>query len=407
MSLSLGACPRDAALLAQSHGGPGPQGRGGPSSAQLPRGVSELEGSFLEPLEPRDSILIADQLRYGFVLQDVTEGTGLAMQDWSQAFGDTLIIVRNWKLDTLRTIGSKRSIDHSRTKNSDKALSRRKAGEELRYDISADVILAPFEAGKYVLPRIAVQRTLAGGLTDTLLFNPQEMLVTTIPVDTTIFQIHDIKGQVRYPLTFREVLPYLLGTVLIAAIIAAAVYYIRRYLRRRRGETEHRDPPYIVALRALEHYRGDRLWAPEKQKTFYSGITDTLREYMAETFGIDAREMTTAEIFSSLNGEARIPRELYIDTKDLFELADFVKFAKHTVTGDELAKAVPSAVRFVTSTYQAELDTDQPEPSAAAAGEPEMTDQPETNRLPDIDSRYAPSDQTASGKSSAPDQKTE
>lgn len=317
------------------------------------QGVREMEGSFLEPLEKRDSILIADQLRYGFVLKDVVEGTGLAMSDWSQSFGDTLIVVRNWKLDTLKTFAPKK-----------------KSSDPARYDISADVILAPFEAGKYKLPRIAVRRTLEGGLTDTLLFNLQEMEVTTIPVDTTTFQIHDIKDQIRYPLTFKEVLPYILGFLLLAAVIAAAVYYIRKYLSKKRGESEHKDPPYIVALRQLDHYRGDKMWAPEKQKAFYSGITDTLREYMAETFDIDAREMTTAEIFASLKGHEKIDAGLYADTKELFEVADFVKFAKHVVGDDDLAKAVPSAVRFVTATYQSQLDEEQ-NASEAQPGEPQ------------------------------------
>ena len=68
------------------------------------QGLKEVEGSFLEPLQQRDSILVADQLRYGFTLEDVAEGTQLRMQDYSKAFGDTLIVVRNWKVDTLKTI---------------------------------------------------------------------------------------------------------------------------------------------------------------------------------------------------------------------------------------------------------------------------------------------------------------
>lgn len=306
------------------------------------QGIREVEGSFLEPLEPRDSILIADQLRYGFVLNGVEDGTSLSMSDWSGAFGDTLIVVRGWSLDTLKTVAP-----------------RRKDSGPAHYDISADVLLAPFEAGQYTLPRIAVRRVLPGGQTDTLLFDPQKMEVTTIPVDTTSFQVHDIKGQIRYPLTFKEILPYLLGAVLLAALIAGLVFLIRRRLAGKSGEAARKEPPYIVALRTLDTYRGDKLWAPEKQKAFYSGITDTLREYMADTFGIDAREMTTADIFDALRESDRITAALYDDTRDLFELADFVKFAKHTVSTEELAKAVPSAVRFVTATYQSQLDEEQ------------------------------------------------
>ena len=130
------------------------------------QGLKEVEGSFLEPLQQRDSILVADQLRYGFTLEDVAEGTELRMQDYSQAFGDTLVVVRNWKADTLKTV-------------------RKGRKGPARYSLRWDVVLAPFEAGTYHLPRIAVQRISSDGTVDTLLFEPHDMEVTTIQVDTT------------------------------------------------------------------------------------------------------------------------------------------------------------------------------------------------------------------------------
>lgn len=308
--------------------------------------VKQLEGSFLEQLEARDSILIADQLRYGFVLDDVEDGTGFAFQDWSEAFGDTLVVVRNWQLDTLKTITPKKN-----------------SKEALKYRLRAHMVIAPFEAGTYKLPAPAVQRTSPSGLIDTLVFNPQEMVVTTIPVDTTTFVIHDIKGQIRYPVTFKELVPYIIALLLAAVLIFVIVRLVMKYRARKQGEV-HKDPPYIVALRKLEGFRNEKFWAPEKQKSFYSGITDTLREYIAETFDIDAREMTTAEIFSALKNTKEIPTDLYLEAKELFETADFVKFAKHVAGDEDNAKALPSAVRFVTSTYQKQLDEQQAHPDA-------------------------------------------
>ena len=305
------------------------------------QGLKEVEGSFLEPLQQRDSILVADQLRYGFTLDDVAEGTEFRMQDYSKAFGDTMIVVRNWKIDTLKTIRSGRK-------------------GPARYNLRGDVVIAPFEAGTYHLPQIAVQRTSPDGVVDTLLFDPQEMEVTTIQIDTTTYVPHDIKGQMRYPLTFKEILPYLLGLLLLAALVALGVWLVAR--RRRLHEAEaQKDPAYIVALRKLESYRSDKYWAPDKQKAFYSGITDTLREYIAGTFGIDAREMTTAEIFDALKDDKRLTAELYGSTKDLFELADFVKFATHVADDTENAAALPLSVRFVTSTYQSTLEEETPQ----------------------------------------------
>lgn len=305
--------------------------------------LKEMEGSFLEPLQKRDSILVADQLSYGFTLKDVEEGTGINLQDFSGAFSDTLIVVRNWKVDTLNV-----------------SKPKKKAAGSGRFDLKVDVVIAPFEAGTYHLPQIAAQRILKDGTIDTLVFNPQEMTVCTMPVDTTTYIPHDLKGQMRYPLTFKEVIPYILGFDLLAvlAILIGALIIMHR--RKEQTAEAHRDPAYIVALRKLDKFRGDKFWAPDKQKVFYSGITDTLREYMDGSFGIDAQEMTTAEIFDALKGNEHLTPELYAEAKELFELADFVKFAKHVVDEEENAKALPAAVRFVTSTYQSVLEEETP-----------------------------------------------
>ena len=59
--------------------------------------------------------------------------------------------------------------------------------------------------------------------------------------------------------------------------------------------------------------------------------------------------------------ETEAPADLLEELKELFERADFVKFAKFTADDEDNAKALPVAVRFVTSTYQAELEDNSPE----------------------------------------------
>ena len=71
--------------------------------------------------------------------------------------------------------------------------------------------------------------------------------------------------------------------------------------------------------------------------------------------------MTTAELFDALKSEKDITPELYGETKELFEIADFVKFAKHSAPDDYNAKVVPVAVRFVTDTYQLALEEEPKE----------------------------------------------
>ena len=292
----------------------------------------EAGETFLEPLQKRDSVLVADQIRYGVVLRDVKENTPLALPEFKMEKDSPLEIVGSWQLDSTRV--------------------SRKKESPARYDIRASIVLSAFWGGTYELPDIPV--LLSG---DTLVFHAAEPLeVKELPVDMESFQPNDIKPQVKFPYTFKEVLPWVLGVLVLAALI----YLLVRWLLSRRKaaiEKENAEPAHIRALRKLDAFRSDKFWAPEKQKTFYSGVTDALREYIASRFGVGAMEMTTAEIFEGLKG-TDVPADLYEEMKDLFERADFVKFAKFTASDEDNAKVLPGAVRFVTTTYQAEVDAE-------------------------------------------------
>ena len=298
-------------------------------------GVVPAGKAFLRPLQQRDSVLIADQFRYGFRLDGVQDVTALSLPDFSKFSNDTLTLVSNWQADTVST---------------------RKQLKQGVVDVEMSVVLAPFEEGTYELPDIYVVKHTAES-SDTLCFEaPDPLEVKTMPVDTATFVINDIKGQINYPVTLQEVLPYVLwgagGLWLITAIVIVIVYFSTR----KKKEEERKDPPHIVALRELDRYRSDKYWVPEKQKAFYSGITGAVKDYIDARFGIDAPEMTTAELFDALGDRPEITPELYGKMKELFENADYVKFAKFVVDDTRNAEALPLCVRFVTSTYQAEIE---------------------------------------------------
>ena len=294
--------------------------------------------AYLKQLQPRDSILIADQVEYGFQLDSLAEGTAIALPEFTNESNDTLTFVRGWQLDTTARLHVRQPGDKKRA--------------EL-YNVQGSIVIAPFEEGTYHLPAIPVLRGK-----DTLIFEGLDMEVKTMPVDTATFQIHDIKGQIRYPLTFQETLPWIGGVLLLAALVALLVWWLRRRSSAAAAEA-HKDPAYIVALRELDKWRGDKFWAPEKQKAYYSGITDALKTYIEDRFGVDAPEMTTAELFDALKGAEDLPADLREELRGVFECADFVKFAKHVASDEDNARALPTAVRFVTSTYQTVLEEEQ------------------------------------------------
>ncbi len=308
-------------------------------AAALPLGAQGLRkdagSTFLEPLQKRDSVLVADQFRYGVTLENISEGTPLALPELKPEKESPLEILGGWQLDSTR-------------------VSKRKE-QPARYNIRASLILTAFDGGLYQLPDIPV---LMGA--DTLIFHgPEEPLeVKELPIDMETFQAHDIKPQVKFPYTAKELFPWIYGGALVLMAIAALILWLR-YREKKQKEAVINEPAHIRALRKLDKFRGDKYWKPENQKAFYSGVTDALREYLAARYGVGAMEMTTAEIFEDIKS-CDIPEDLYAQMKDLFERADFIKFAKFTATDEENATVLPQAVHFVTATYEQEIA----EPSA-------------------------------------------
>ena len=298
--------------------------------------------AWIRQLQPRDSILIADQIEYGFQLDSVPEGTSILLFDYREHATDSLLLLRNWQLDTTARLRVRQPGSKERVR---------------RYNLRGSVVIAPFEEGIYRLPDIRVLRDK-----DTLVFEGLDLDVKTMPVDTATYQLHDIKGQMRYPLTAKEVVPWVMLLWLVAGLVALTVCLVIIRRRRADGTPVSRDPAYIVALRELDKWRGEKFWAADKQKAYYSGITDALKSYIADRFGVDAPEMTTAELFDALKGEKDLPADLREDLRGVFECADFVKFAKHVASDEDNARALPTAVRFVTSTYQTVLEEEQKNP---------------------------------------------
>lgn len=318
--------------------------------------LAAQEGAFLRHKPERDSVLVGDRLLYGFTLEKVPEGTGISLPDYSKGIVEGVEVIEPWRCDTLKT--------------------DRKSST---YDLEFITGLSSFDEGEYELPPIVVVRRTPAGAVDTLYFEGVPVSVKEMPVDTTTYVPHDIRGQIKYPVTWKEVMPYVLA-VMGLLLLAYVIYLIYRKMRGRVAKSEEKpEPAHIVALRKLDKFRSSKFWAPERQKAFYSGVTDALREYISARYGFGAMEMTTAEICDNLK-KTDLSRELYVSVKELFEDSDYVKFAKMTFHDDENAKVIPAAVRFVTETYIPEQEGDTvpaagPEEKPAAVPEDHEDDE--------------------------------
>lgn len=281
----------------------------------------------------RDSILIGDQVRWSVAVR-LNEGETCAFSIPQEPVAPNVETIRGFAVDTLK---SRKGV----------------------LSLEAGMTITCFDEGRVELPPMYAVLAHADGTMDTLCWVGPVLEVGMPEVDVENFEPFDIKDQIPYPLTFREVLPWALGVLVLAALVYCLVRLIRN-LRRNRdffGREKVVDPPHVVALRSLDKIRAQKLWENDRQKQFYTAITDTLRQYMASFYGFPAMEETTAEIFDELK-DKQIDARLLDTVQELFSTADYVKFAKHSASQAENEEAIPTAVKFVNTTYMQRLEAE-------------------------------------------------
>ncbi len=282
----------------------------------------------------KDSILIGDQVEWSAKV-NMPKGVTIKYDTLSNPVIEGVELIREYGLDTL-------SIN------------------KLATELEIKAIITSFDSGSYVLPNRTIYLFKDGMLSDSLVINGTKLEVTTIPIDTTTYKMYDIKGQFNYPVTFKEIIPWI-GLVILIVLLTFVIYKIIKNRRENKtlfGKPIVKDPPHITALRNLDKIRGEKLWQNNKQKQYYTSITDTLRVYIEGRFGIKAMERTSGEILADL-AKVKVDEAVYKEISELFTLSDLVKFAKCEATNSENENALPTAVRFVNTTFMQELEEDK------------------------------------------------
>lgn len=233
-----------------------------------------------------------------------------------------------------------------------------------RIQINRDLIIQSFDSGLYTLPPLLYVSGADTSRTENL-----TLKVIPVAVDT-LATIHGYAPTEEGESRWYDFLPdwitdywgwYLLGLLLIAG--GAAAYM----LLTKKGRSvilppKKPIPPYELAIRQLNELKERHLCENGQEREFYTRLTEILRDYLARRFGINAMEMTSTQIVSTLadNEQTKLPNRYM---KQILEIADFVKFAKVRPLPDDNAKSFNSALKFVEDTRPAPLPDDNPSDS--------------------------------------------
>ncbi len=190
--------------------------------------------------------------------------------------------------------------------------------------------------------------------------------VYSLPVDTlNPDQFFGPKTIREVSIQWKDISAIFWLTLLMAALSGLGYYLYKRFRDNkpiiRKIKVEPKLPPHEQALKDIERIKGNKSLRLNDPKTYYTELTDVLRTYMAERFGFNAMEMTSAEIIEKLSETN--DKESIRELKNLFDTADLVKFAKHSPLMNENDMNLVNAVDFINNT-KAEPDPNaKPEPT--------------------------------------------
>ncbi len=223
--------------------------------------------------------------------------------------------------------------------------------------ITRKILLTSFDENAYKLPAQTI--TVGGKEYHT---NPLALKVLTLEVDTLnpdqFFPPKDVQDN---PFLWSDWSGAFWMSCLLFVLIIIGIYLYIRYKQNKpiisRILIIRHIPPHQKALTAIEQIKQEKMHNAADQKAYYTKLTETLRLYIEERFGFSAMEMTSSEIIAHLQqaGDATMISEL----RDLFEVADLVKFAKHAALINENDLNLVNAINFIDQTKTQEKEHEE------------------------------------------------
>jgi hypothetical protein len=224
-------------------------------------------------------------------------------------------------------------------------------------------LITSFDSGSYRIPPFWFKIDLDGRL-DSIPSNGVTLNVYSMAIDTTRGPT-DIKYPYDAPVTLKEVIPYILGIILIAAILFFIFYAIKRKKNNKPLfviPKKPKEPAHIIALRELDRIKNEKIWQKGKTKQYYSEVTETLRKYIEDLFEIPAMEQTSDETIESFQRQkGLLKNKTFENLRQILKLADLVKFAKYQTSPDDDNMTLVNAYFFINDTKPEEKKPEAPE----------------------------------------------
>ncbi|MGC6487960.1 MAG: hypothetical protein ACON4Z_09970 [Planctomycetota bacterium] len=150
--------------------------------------------------------------------------------------------------------------------------------------------------------------------------------------------------------------PWGLGATALLALLGVAFLRLRRAPAGMAAPVAVDLPAHVRALRELRRWRGAARRTPAEVEAFYVGVSQVLRVYLEERFGLRAPERTTEEFLRDLERGDGLARRHRGELERFLSQCDMVKFAKLVPSTDDHDRTYALAEAFVESTRSDRAD---------------------------------------------------
>lgn len=214
---------------------------------------------------------------------------------------------------------------------------------------SSKVVVGIYDSGTYKLPEFHILVKTQHGL-DTLYSSPAEVLVKSLPVSDTT-SIAPIKNIIRTPASLNDYLPWIIGVIAFLIILSAVIYFVKK-----KGKDSNKPPlimtpvaAYDLAFTKLKRLKEIKPWEKGKVMEYQIELTQIIRTYISNRYGLPAMEYSSKEILNGVRAEISSP-EAFSYLGNLLEVGDYVKFAKGIPQGEVHEHVMQMALSFIEKT---------------------------------------------------------
>jgi hypothetical protein len=236
------------------------------------------------------------------------------------------------------------------------------SGDNVRIVHQATYLLEPYLAGTYTIPAMEITYRDRGNdnkVTKLVTEKLELPVLSLLGPGTDRVEIKDIKPPLAMaPDRAQQLLVAGLALLLASAGICGFIFWKKRQGRKRPPPVQLR--PEEIALLELDRLLAEDLLARGEIKFFHIRISDILRHYLENRFGLKAPERTTEEFLVALSLAKSSENALLAKHRNLLNdfltQCDLVKFAKYEPTIAESEKTVVICREFIERTREKEIE---------------------------------------------------